>query len=42
VINIWDKVSSDIFVLKKEHVLQKFVFENRVLSLFQIQSLVEV
>jgi hypothetical protein len=34
VISILAKVSSAIFVLKKEHVLQKFVFENRVWSLF--------
>jgi hypothetical protein len=42
VFSILDKVSSDIFVLEKEHVLQKTYLEFEVWSLIQIQSLAEV
>jgi hypothetical protein len=41
-VNILDKGSRTILVLKKYHVLQKFEFENRVWLLNQIQTLADV
>jgi hypothetical protein len=41
-VNILDKGSRGIFVTKKDHVLQKFEFENRVWLLNQIQNLADV
>jgi hypothetical protein len=42
VVNILNKDSKTIFVLKKYHVLQKLEFENRVWLLNQIQTLADV